>query len=129
MTCNDGGPTWQHANLSYSLSDRNCDVDVVAVHDFLTTSYWAKGIPLEKVEHSIRGSHCFSLFDSGHKQVGFARVVSNRATFAWLGDVFVLEPHRGPGLANWVMECVMDHKDLKGLRRWTLATRDMHSLY
>lgn len=129
MTLNDGGTIWQHPELSYSLSDRNDDVDTDAVHGYLTTSYWAEGIRLETVERSIREAHCFSLFDSRHNQVGFARVVSDHATFAWLGDVYVLEPHRRLGLANWMMDLIMGHADLQGLRRWTLATRDMHALY
>jgi len=102
------------------------DLDVV--HRYLTRSYWAEGIPRAVVERSIAGSLCFGLLD-GEAQVGFARVISDRATFAYLADVFVLESHRGQGLGVWLMECVMAHPDLQGLRRWSLVTRDAHDLY
>ena len=103
-------------------------LDVPRIHAFLETSYWARGIPLEVVRRSIEGSIPFGLYD-GAEQVGFARVVTDRATFAWIGDVFVLETHRGRGLSVWLMECVADHPALVGLRRWMLATRDAHALY
>jgi GNAT superfamily N-acetyltransferase len=102
--------------------------DVGAIHGFLRRSYWAEGIPEEVVRRSIRGSLCFGLFDHD-RQVGFARVVTDRATFAYLADVFVLESHRGRGLATWLMECVTSHPELQGLRRWSLVTRDAHGLY
>jgi GNAT superfamily N-acetyltransferase len=98
------------------------------VHEFLTNSYWAKGIPVETVRRSIVNSLCFGIYHEG-RQVGFARVISDRATFAYLADVFVLEPYRGRGLSRWLMECIVGHQDLQGLRRWMLATRDAHSLY
>lgn len=129
MNLNDGGTTWQHPKLQHSLSDLKSDVDAAAVHRYLTMSYWALGIPLETVERSIAGSHCFSLFDQDKRQVGFTRIVSDHATFAYVGDVYVLEDSRGKGLATWMMACVMDHPDLQRLRSWTLATRDMHALY
>lgn len=102
------------------------DLDVV--HGYLTRSYWAEGIPRGVVERSIAGSLCFGLLE-GEAQVGFARAVTDRATFAYLADVFVLESHRGRGLGAWLMECVMAHPDLQGLRRWSLVTRDAHELY
>ncbi len=80
------------------------------------------------VERSIRHSLCFGVFD-GDEQIGFARVVSDRATFAYLADVFILESHRGRGLGVWLMECIKAHPDLHGLRRWILGTRDAHGLY
>ena len=112
--------------LSISTDAKRLDVDVI--HGFLVTSYWARGISREMVLRSIRGSLCFGLYDGG-RQVGFARVVSDCATFAYLADVFVLESHRGRGLAKWMLECVMAHPDLQGLRVWRLATRDAHDLY
>ena len=98
------------------------------IHEFLKDSYWAAGIPREVVERSIRGSVPFGVYDGG-AQVGFARVVTDCATFGYLGDVFILESHRGRGLSKWLMECIVSHPQLQGLRRWTLATRDAHELY
>jgi GNAT superfamily N-acetyltransferase len=103
-------------------------IDLKAVHAFLTTSYWAAGIPLETVKLSIRNSLCFSVY-SCNRQVGFARVVTDRATFAYLGDVFVLPEYRGQSLSKWMMECITAHPELQGLRRWSLLTRDAHGLY
>ncbi len=102
--------------------------DLRAIHDYLTRSYWAEGVPFEIVERSIRGSLCFGLLD-GDAQVGFARAITDRATFAYLADVYVLESHRGGGLSVWLMECVMAHPELQGLRRWSLVTKDAHGLY
>ena len=103
-------------------------LDLAVVHGFLAESYWAKGIPLETVRRSIRNSLCFGLYEA-ENQIGFARVVSDRATFAYLADVFVLESHRGRGLGKLLMGAVVAHPDLQGLRRWMLATRDAHDLY
>jgi len=102
-------------------------IDVV--HAFLAASYWARGIPRATVKRSIEGSLCFGLYDASGRQLGFARVVTDFATFAWVGDVFVLEEARGRGLAVWLMEVVAAHPDLQGLRRWGLVTRDAHGLY
>lgn len=102
--------------------------DLDAIHAYLSRSYWAEGIPRELVARSLAGSLCFGLFH-GQRQVGFARVVSDRATFAYLADVYVLEEQRGRGLATWLMECVLAHPDLQDLRRWALVTRDAHGLY
>src|ERR1700683_3101934 len=99
------------------------------VHGFLTNCYWAKGIPREVVARSIEHSLCFGVYQLGGAQVGFARVVSDFATVAYLGDVFVLESHRGRGLSKWMMECVMQHPALQNLRRWILLTRGAHGLY
>jgi GNAT superfamily N-acetyltransferase len=103
-------------------------LDVERIHAFLTESYWAKGIPLDVVCRSIEGSLCFGLYD-GDEQVGFARVVSDGATFAYLADVFVLDSHRGRGLGKLLVSAVLAHPELQGLRRWVLATRDAHGLY
>lgn len=102
------------------------DLDVI--HGFLTTSYWAKGIPRETVARSMEHSLCFGAFDEG-RQVGFARVVSDRTTFAYICDVFALESHRGNGVGKSLMAAIMSHPELQGLRRWTLFTRDAHDLY
>jgi GNAT superfamily N-acetyltransferase len=103
-------------------------LDLDVIHGFLTNCYWAKGIPREVVARSIEHSLCFGVYDRS-AQVGFARVVSDFATVAYLGDVFVLESHRGRGLSKWLMECIMRHPALQNLRRWMLLTRDAHGLY
>jgi GNAT superfamily N-acetyltransferase len=119
--------TWRRDD--YLISTDRTLLDVAAIHDFLTNhSYWAAGIPLEVVRRSLGGSLCFGLYD-GTCQVGFARAVTDGATFAWLGDVFVLESHRGRGLSRWLLESVLAHPALQGLRRMLLATRDAHALY
>jgi len=103
-------------------------VDLAVVHGFLSESYWAKGIPLETVRRAVEHSLNFSVYD-GARQVGFARVITDYATFAYLGDVFVLETHRGRGLSRWLMEVIVAHPELQGFRRWVLLTRDAHGLY
>lgn len=103
-------------------------VDLDAAHAFLTTSYWAAGISRELVARAVAGSLPFSLF-RGAEQVGFARAITDRATYAYLADVYVLEAHRGRGLGRWLMETVLAHPDLQGLRRLALVTRDAHALY
>ena len=118
----------QLINGQYSISTDPDRLDVDAVHAFLRRSFWAEGVPRELVAKSIANSLCFGLFDEG-AQVGFARVVTDRATYAYLCDVYVLESHRGRGLGKWLIEAVMAHADLQGLRRFQLVTRDAHSLY
>jgi GNAT superfamily N-acetyltransferase len=103
-------------------------IDVGVVHGYLASCYWAGEIPREIVERSILSSYCFSLFE-GAAQVGFARVVTDFATYAYICDFFVLDSHRGRGLGKWLMECVRENADLQGLRRWSLVTRDAHGLY
>ena len=103
-------------------------LDIDAIHAYLSRSFWAEGIPKATVATSIANSLCFGLFD-GDTQVGFARVVTDRATYAYLCDVYVLETHRGQGLGKWLIETVMAHPDLQGLRRFQLVTRDAHGLY
>jgi GNAT superfamily N-acetyltransferase len=98
------------------------------VHAFLTRSYWAQGVPREVVLRSVRHSLCFGAYHGG-RQVAFARVITDRATFAYLADVFVVESHRGRGIARRLMSVIRAHPDLQGLRRWSLATRDAHGLY
>jgi GNAT superfamily N-acetyltransferase len=112
----------------FTVSTDRTLIDLDVVHGFLTECYWAKGIPREVVARSIENSLCFGLYTQG-KQIGFARVISDYATYAYIGDVFVLEPFRGRGLGKWLMECIMQHPRLQGLRRWSLVTRDAHALY
>lgn len=102
--------------------------DLSVIHGFLTESYWARGIPRETVARSIRNSLCFALLHN-ERQIGFARVISDYATIAYLGDVFLVSDYRGRGLSKWLMSCVTQHPDLQGLRRWILATSDAHGLY
>jgi GNAT superfamily N-acetyltransferase len=104
-------------------------VDVDVVHGFLSTSYWAPGIPREVVARSIAGSLNLGVYDEDGSMVAFARMVTDRATFAWLADVFVLPSHRGYGLGRFVVSTLLDHPDLKGLRRFMLSTLDAQELY
>ena len=117
---------WHRADFTISTDLSRFDLDVV--HRYLAGSYWSPGIPRETMERGFRNSLCFGLFEE-KRQIGMARVITDRATFAYLADVFVLEEYRGRGLSKWLMECVMAHPDLQGLRRFTLATRDAHTLY
>lgn len=112
----------------FLISTDKALLDIDVIHDFLSSSYWAAGIPREVVEKSIQNALCFGLYD-GNKQIGFARVVTDKATFAYLADVFVLESYRGKGLSKWLMEVIQAHPELQGLRRWVLGTRDAHGLY
>jgi GNAT superfamily N-acetyltransferase len=112
----------------YSITTDPAGLDLPMITDYLAHSYWAEGIPLDVVERAVKGSLSFGVYEDA-RQVGFARVVTDAATFAYLADVFVLESHRGRGLARWLMEVIMSHPDLQGLRRFSLATRDAHGLY
>ena len=112
----------------YLISTDAPRLDLGAIHDFLSTSYWAAGVPEDVVKRSVENSLVFGVY-RGKEQVGFARVVTDYATFAYLADVFVLEAHRGRGLGKWLIEVVLSHPDLRGLRRWMLATGDAHELY
>jgi len=103
-------------------------MDIEVIHSFLTRSYWAEGISKEIIRRSIEGALCFGVFEN-EKQVGFARMITDRATFAYLADVFIIEEYRGLGLSKWLMEVIMSYPDLQGLRRLMLATRDAHELY
>jgi ribosomal protein S18 acetylase RimI-like enzyme len=116
------------ARRGYRISTDPSELDLDVVHGFLTESYWATGISRALVERSLETSLSFGLYQ-GTEQVGFARVVSDRATFAYLCDVFVLPAHRGQGLARWLCATVLAHPELQGLRRWILATRDAHAVY
>jgi GNAT superfamily N-acetyltransferase len=112
----------------YTITTGSHAQDLEAIHGFLTNSYWSPGVPIEVVERAIANSLCFGLF-RGKDQVGFARVITDKATFAYLADVYVLESHRGQGLSKWLLEVIQRHEDLQGLRRFMLATRDAHGLY
>jgi len=103
-------------------------MDIDLIHSFLTRSYWAEGISTEIVRRSIEGALCFGVFEND-KQVGFARMITDKATFAYLADVFIIEEYRGRGLSKWLMEVIMSHPELQGLRRMVLVTKDAHGLY
>jgi GNAT superfamily N-acetyltransferase len=113
----------------FVISTDPARLDLDMIYDFLTNCYWAKGIPREVVARSIEHALCFGIYDGSGAQVGFARVISDFATVAYLGDVFVLESHRARGLSKWMMECILRHPALQNLRRWILLTRDAHELY
>ena len=113
----------------FVISTNKAKLDIQLIHTFLSKeSYWAKDIPKHVVERSIEGSVCFGIYNND-QQVGFARVITDMATVAYLGDVFILEKFRGSGLSKWLMESIVQHPDLQGLRRWILLTRDAHRLY
>ncbi len=113
----------------FSISTDKSKLDIVSIHDFLsTTAYWSLNIPKEKVETAIENSLCFGVYEA-EKQIGFARVITDFSTIAYLGDVYILEDYRGKGLSKWLMETIMNHEDLQGLRRWILLTGDAHELY
>lgn len=118
--------TWQRAPFSVSTQRERLDIEMI--HEFLRGSYWASSIPRDVLMRSIEHSICFGLYHE-RSQIGFARVISDRATFAYLADVFVLDAWRGRGLSKFLMECVKAHPELQGLRRWMLATADAHGLY
>jgi GNAT superfamily N-acetyltransferase len=118
----------EYTQGQYWITTDTQKLDLNAIHAYLSRSFWAEGIPKETMAKAIVNSLCFGLFD-GADQVGLARVVTDRATFAYLCDVYVLETHRGRGLGKWLIEVVMAHPDLQGLRRFQLVTRDAHGLY
>src|SRR5215470_2713417 len=119
-------PHWEFGEFVVTTDSGSLNEDLI--HKVLAESYWAKEIPREVVTRSIRNSLCFVVL-KGHEQAGFARVITDYATFAYLADVFILEAYRGRGLGKFLMQCIMRHPELQGLRRWTLATRDAHGLY
>jgi GNAT superfamily N-acetyltransferase len=123
-----GGSMSQTSERSITVTTDRRRLDHDVIHGFLTAAYWSKGVPRETVVRSMEHSLCFGAFD-GDRQVGFARVISDRATFAYVCDVFVLESHRGRGVGKSLMAAIRAHPELQGLRRWTLATRDAHGLY
>jgi GNAT superfamily N-acetyltransferase len=112
----------------YVVSTNKTRLNAAAIHAYLTP-YWSPGISKAIVEKAIAGSLCFGLFSEQGDQVGFARAITDGATFAYLADVYVLEEHRGKGLGKWIVETILAHPSLQGLRRILLATRDAHELY
>lgn len=114
--------------VRYEIDTDKARLDRAVIHGFLAASHWAKGIPLALLERAIDNSIAFGLYRDG-TQIGFARVVTDHATFAYLSDVFVLPEERGKGLAHWLVETILAHPELQGLRRWLLGTRDAQSLY
>lgn len=118
----------QFRREDYLITTDKSKIDIEYVHQFLGNTYWAKNIPLDTFQRCINGSICYSVFHLT-KQVGFARVVTDEATFAYLADVFIDENYRGKGLSRWLMEVIMAQPSLQGLRRFMLGTRDAHGLY
>ena len=112
----------------YTISTDKAKLDVPYIRNFLARTYWAENIPVEIVEKSIQGSLCFGVYD-GNMQIGFARVITDYATFGYLADVFIDENFRGRGLSKWLMEMIMGHPPLQGFRVWLLGTKDAHGLY
>lgn len=117
---------WQRGEFTISIDKARLDVD--RIHAWLSSTYWAEGIPREIVERSIEHSFVFGIY-TGQKQVGIARVVSDFATFAYIGDVYIDEQYRGHGLGKWLIETIVTYPELQDLRNWHLATRDAHGLY
>ena len=119
--------SWERGD--YSISTDRSRLNIELIHNFLSnTTYWAVGRTRDVVQRSIENSLSFGVYN-GDDQVGFARVVTDFATFAWIADVFVLPEHRGRGLSKWLMEVMLSHPQLQGFRRWVLATKDAHPLY
>jgi GNAT superfamily N-acetyltransferase len=118
----------EYTRDNFLISTDPKKVDIDAVHEFLSRSYWAEGIPKEIVARAIQHSLCFGVYEN-KRQIGFARVISDYSSFGYLADVYVLEFYRGRGLAKWLMSCIMAHPELQNFRRWSLITRDAHSLY
>jgi GNAT superfamily N-acetyltransferase len=120
----------EHRVGGFVISTDPARLDLHAIHKFLASdSYWAQQIPFETFARSAANSLCFGIYDATDAQLGFARVVSDFATFAYIADVFVLNSHRGRGLGKLLMESIKQHPQLQGLRRWVLTTRDAHGLY
>ncbi len=115
-------------NGKFSISTDKEKLDIKMIHHYLSNSYWAKNIPVDIVKKSIEHSLCFGIYFV-NRQVGFARVVTDYTSFAYLADVFVLESEQGKGLGKWLIKEIMDYPSLQGLRKWLLATEDAHGLY
>ena len=121
------GLVWQKGD--YSISTDNHRLNIPLIHDFISTqSYWGQGRKIEIVQLALNNSLNFGLYKNG-EQIGFARVVTDYCTFAWLADVFIIEGFRGEGLSKWLMEVIINHPRLINMRRWVLATKDAHGLY
>lgn len=118
--------SWEKDGFTITTDKSKMDIDVI--HGYLSRSYWAQGIPRVTVKKSMEGSLCFAVLN-GSRQVGFARVITDKATFGYLADVFILEEYRGKGLSKWLMEKILGHPELQNFRRLLLSTRDAHGLY
>lgn len=118
---------WQKGEFTIDTQRERLQFDVI-YRFLIEESYWSQNRTREQTERAIKHSLCFGVFE-GDQQIGFARIVSDMATFAYVGDVFIVEDFRGRGLSKWLMQTIIDHPDLQGLRRWILATRDAHELY
>jgi len=118
----------EHRREEFLVTTDPARLDLDFIHGYLTRSYWSEGISREIVERGIANSLCFGVYE-GDKQIGFARVITDYATFAYLADVFIIESHRGKGLSKFLMESIINDARLQGLRRWILGTRDAHRLY
>jgi GNAT superfamily N-acetyltransferase len=122
-----GGREWQRGK--YTISTDNNRLDIHTIHDFVANqSYWARGRSIETMQRALDNSLNFGLYKQ-NLQIGFARVVTDYATFAWIADVFVLPDYRGRGFSKWLMEVILSHPELQAFRRWVLATKDAHTLY
>ncbi len=115
--------------MSFRLSDDKAELQLDVIHGVLTETYWSPGISRALVQRAIDGSWCIGAYDEGGAQVGFARLITDRASFAWLADVFVVEAARGQGVSKAMVAFFVDHPELKTLRRWMLGTWDAHGLY
>ncbi|WP_448556385.1 GNAT family N-acetyltransferase [Thalassotalea montiporae] len=113
----------------YRISYQLADMDFEVIHGFISSSYWAKGMPATTLHKALANSLCFAVLNQQEQTLAFARVITDKATFAYLADVFVLESERGKGLSKYLVEHIVSHEDLQGLRRFMLATQDAHSLY
>ena len=119
----------KYRNGEYEIDTDKRRLDLAGIHKFLSKeAYWAKNRTLEQTLTAVENSLCFGVY-RGREQIGFARVVTDKATFAYVGDVYILDGHRGQGLSKWLMQVIVDQPDLQNLRRWLLATKDAHGLY
>ncbi len=112
----------------FLISADKSKLDIKVVHDFISNSYWAKGRQIGTMKRAIKNSLCFGLYKR-NRQIGFGRVITDSATYAYIADVFILEEFRGLGLSKWMMQVILEYPELKGIRRWFLATKDAHGLY
>jgi N-acetylglutamate synthase-like GNAT family acetyltransferase len=123
------------AKNNYVISTDKSKIDIDYVHGVLSQSYWSPGVPVRVVKKAMKGSLCFGIYENDKKalpatrQVGYARMITDKATFGWMADVFIDEGYRGRGLGKWLVEMILAHPDLQGLRRILLATKDAHKLY
>jgi GNAT superfamily N-acetyltransferase len=125
----DAAYTQKLANEGYFISTDQQLIDFDEVYNFLENeSYWSRGVTKERLRRAISNSLCFGIYKNG-KQAALARVITDKATFAYICDVFVLQEHRGKGLSKWLIQTIRQHQDLQGVRRWSLATADAHGLY